>query len=126
MPLPDRLERDVEALREAGHSVDVVEDGTRFYVIVEGFELPDGYVPAVTDLMMIADYQYNQSALDMFWTSPHVRCVGGAWPQAADQFCEYAGRTWQRWSWHYAGWNPTTHNLITHLETCRDRLLKGS
>jgi hypothetical protein len=63
----------------------------------------------------------------MFWTEPHVRCgEAGPLPQAADQFEGHIGRTWQRWSWHYQGWNPSTHSLATHLEVCRDRLLKGS
>ena len=125
MPLPERLEKDVEDLRSAGHVVEVVEDGTRYYVIISDFELPAGYDTQTADLMIIADYQYNQSALDMFYTSPHVKSAAGSWPQNADQFEQYAQRTWQRWSWHYPGWNPTTHNLTTHLEACKDRLFKG-
>jgi hypothetical protein len=49
-----------------------------------------------------------------------------AGPQAADQFSIFAGINWQRWSWHYPGWNPATHNLTTHLEACRDRLFQGT
>lgn len=126
MVLPARLEADINVLRAASHVVEVLEDGNRFYVVVKGFELPVGYEPTITDFMMIADYQYNQSALDMFWTYPHVRCTSGGWPQAADQFAVFAGINWQRWSWHYPGWNPATHNLTTHLEACRDRLFQGT
>jgi hypothetical protein len=126
MALPERLAADIDDLRATGHDVEVVEDGTRFYVVIKGFELPNGYVPSVTDFMMIADYQNPMSALDMFWTEPHVQCGSGSWPQNADQFVVYGERNWQRWSWHYPGWNPATHTLSTHLEACRDRLFKGN
>jgi Prokaryotic E2 family E len=125
MPAPERLLADVALLREHGQAAEVVEDGTRYYVVLSGYELPEAYQPRRTDLMVIADYQYPASALDMFWTEPHVRCLTGAWPQNADQFEPHIGRTWQRWSWHYPGWNPSTHSLITHLEVYSDRLARG-
>jgi E2/UBC family protein E len=125
--LPERLVRDIDVLRSVGHRVDVIEDGPRCYVIVRDVNLPGSYEPRATDVMMMADYQYPQSALDMFWTLPHVRVSGGAWPQNADQMeihCE--GLQWQRWSWHYGGWNPATHSLLTHLEVCFSRLAAGT
>jgi hypothetical protein len=125
MAAPARLLADVEVVRSQGHKVEIVEDGTRSYVVLSGQTLPSQYVPQETDLMIIADYQYPMSALDMFWTEPHVKCPSGSWPQNADQFELHIGRNWQRWSWHYAGWNPSTHSLITHLEVCFDRLAKG-
>ena len=125
MPAPDRLVTDVEATRELGHDVRVVENGTRFYVVLARYRLPEVYAPTQTDLLVIGDYQYPMSSLDMFWTEPHVRCLDGRWPQNADQFEQHIGRTWQRWSWHYPGWNPSTHSLLTHLEVFSDRLAKG-
>lgn len=126
MPSPERLVVDAEGVKQQGYEIAIVEDGTRFYVVLANFSLPQGYVPEKTDLMVIADYQYPMSALDMFWTEPHVRCTNGAWPQNADQFEQHMDRTWQRWSWHYQGWNPSTHSFATHLEVCLDRLAKGS
>jgi hypothetical protein len=125
MAAPQRLLSDVEIVREQHPNVTVVEDGTRFYVVLIDYLLPPQYQPGKTDLMVMADYQYPMSALDMFWTEPHVRCESGGWPQNADQFQMFMGRNWQRWSWHYAGWNPSTHSLVTHLEVCSDRLAKG-
>ena len=125
MPIPERLLSDVEVVRRQGHNVQIVEDGTRFYVVLSDVLFPDQFSPIVSDLKVIADYQNPASALDMFWTDPQVRCLNGAWPQSADQFAEYMGRNWQRWSWHYAGWNPSTHSIATHLEVCFDRIYKG-
>lgn len=125
MAAPDRLESDIALLRRDGHDIAVVEEQTRYHVLFNNFGLPDQYIPNVTTLMFIADYQYPLSALDMFWTEPHVRCQAGGWPLNADQFLKFIGRTWQRWSWHYAGWNPATHSVATHLEVCRDRLARA-
>jgi hypothetical protein len=125
MSAPERLLADVEAVRCEGNAIEMVEDNTRYYIVLSGQMLPSQYTPQKTDLMVIADYQYPMSALDMFWTEPHVRCPNGSWPRNADQFEPHIGRTWQRWSWHYPGWNPSTHSLITHLEVCFDRLAKG-
>jgi len=125
MSAPERLLTDAEVLRLQGHDVGIVEEGTRFHVVISNFLLPSLYEPQKTDLMFIADYQYPMSALDMFWTEPFVRCRNGSWPQNADQFEQHIGRTWQRWSWHYQGWNPSSHSLATHLDVCFDRLSKG-
>lgn len=125
--IPPQLAKDVDSLRQEGQQIDVVEDGTRFYVILKGFRLLDRrYVPQVTDLMVIADYQYPVSKLDMYWTDPQVHLVSGALPLNADQFELYASRRWQRWSWHYPVWDPSKHNLRTHIEVFHDRLARGS
>ena len=125
--MPAKLSEEVELLRKDGAEVEVIEEGTRFYVVLKGFQLPNGtYRPASTDLMVIADYQYPLSRLDMYWTDPHVRLPSGALPQAADQFEQYAARRWQRWSWHYPSWDPALHNLRTHVEVFRDRLARGN
>jgi hypothetical protein len=121
----ERLVADVDELRAYGNDVSTESDGVRSYIIVSGFILPDGYEPRATDVMMMTDYQYPLSAVDMFWSFPHVRCSGGGWPQNADQFQEFIGRNWQRWSYHYT-WNPAKHNLASHLEVFHARLANAS
>ncbi len=124
---PPQLAGDVDFLRQTGEDVNVVEDGTRFYVILRSFRLRDSrYVPLATDLMVIADYQYPVSRLDMYWTDPPVHLASGALPDRADAFEVYSGRRWQRWSWHYPAWDPSKHNLRTHIEVFRDRLARGN
>jgi hypothetical protein len=125
--VPPPLEHDLAPLRERQPTVQVVEDSGRFYVILPDYELPAiFYSPTLVDLMVMADYQYPQSRMDMFWTNPEVRCVNGALPQNADVFENYADRRWQRWSWHYPVWDPARHTVLTHLEVVSDRLCKGS
>lgn len=126
MALPPRLQADLEALGWDPHDLEVVEDGARYNIILKGFPVPDGrYIPARTDLMVMADYQYPASRMDMFWTDPPLICANGSQPQGANSIETYAGRRWQRWSWHYSVWNPAKHNVRTHLEVVRDRLARG-
>ncbi len=121
-----RLTEDIAELQASGLRVDLVSDDARYYVIIQSFELPAVYQPSVVDVMIMTDYQYPFSALDMFWTDPHVRCGRGGWPTNADQFSDFAGRTWQRWSYHYAGWDPVRHSLLTHLGVFQARLAAAS
>ena len=95
--------------------------------VVQWFHLPDGtYAPTITDLMMMADYQFPLSRLDMYWTDPTIYLASGGLPLNANQFEMYANRRWQRWSWHYPTWDPSKHNLRTHIEVFRDRLARGN
>jgi hypothetical protein len=128
MPVPPQLEAEIESLRESGQVVEVIEDGTRYYVILKDFELPEAYSPRKVDVMVMPDYQYPQSRLDMYWTDSKVRLVAsGNLPQNAEHVeGPYGGRMWQRWSWHYPQWNPSCHNLTTHLEVFVDRLARGN
>ena len=131
MSPPQRLLDDVEELRANGYLVDLVSDAVRHYVILRRFELPTGYRPAYTDVMIMVDYQYPLSGADMFWTYPHVVCAAGTMPQNADQFMDFgdvpelSGTAWQRWSYHYQ-WDPSTHSLSTHLAVFDARLASAS
>lgn len=126
MALPPRLANDIDELRQDGYDIEVIEEGTRVFIILKGFDMPNGaYTPGATDLMLMADYLYPQSRMDMFWTEPPVRLVGGAEPQNANSYEQHCGRSWQRWSWHYPVWDPSCHSVRTHLATVFDRLAKG-
>lgn len=126
MPAPPQLLGDVAALQALGHDVAISEEPPRFYVLISDLELPPCYEPRTTTLMMMADYQYPMSALDMFWTDPDVRRAdNGSFPQNADSIEQHISRSWQRWSWHYGGWDPSVHSVLTHLEVFFDRLARA-
>ncbi len=124
--MPRQLATEIEVFRSEGQAITVIEDGARYLVVFEALDLPDGrYAPATTDLMVMADYQYPVSRLDMYWTDPEIKLAGGGYPQGAESFEDHGGRHWQRWSWHYSVWDPRRHNLRTHLEVFHDRLARG-
>src|SRR5712692_9145074 len=124
MTIPHRLAVEVEELRSSGLTIDVIEDGNRCYLVFRDFVLPDCYQPGKTDVMVMADYLYPQSPLDMFWTEPHVTLPNGQYPQNANSFEQHCGRSWQRWSYHYA-WNHSQHSLRSHLSVVHERLSRG-
>lgn len=124
MVIPPRLAVDVEEVSQLGYRVEVVEQHPRYYVVFRALQLNSAYDPSVVDLMMMADYQFPMSALDMFWTAPVVRLAGHL-PQNADQFEQHIGISWQRWSYHYA-WNASCHTVRSHLEVFFDRLAKAA
>jgi hypothetical protein len=127
MPVPVQLAGDIESLREDGHVIEITEDGNRYYIVFVRFAIPsEAYLPRATDVMVMADYQYPMSRMDMFWTDPEILKTSGGYPQGAESFEEYAGRRWQRWSWHYPNWNPACDNVRTHLEVVNDRLSRGT
>jgi hypothetical protein len=78
-----------------------------------------------TDILLQVPQGYPLSALDMFWVTPGLALADGRQPQNADQLETYAGRTWQRFSWHYPPghrWNPASDGLLSHLRFARVRL----
>jgi len=123
MALPPRLATDIDDLVRDGWEILVTEDGNRFLLIVPKYVLPPAYTPTSVDLMVMADYMYPQSPMDMFWTDPHVSLATGAAPQNTSSE-SYGNRNWQRWSYHYQ-WDPARHTVCTHLAVVSDRLARG-
>lgn len=120
-----KLDADLALLRERCGGVECIDDGTRRLVIARGQELPAHWNRRSTDILLQVPQGYPLAALDMFWVTPGLALADGRQPQNADQLETYAGRTWQRFSWHYPPghrWNPTTDGILSHLRFARVRL----
>lgn len=105
--------------------MECIDDGTRRLVIARGQELPAHWNRRSTDILLQVPQGYPLAALDMFWVTPGLALADGRQPQNADQLETYAGRTWQRFSWHYPPghrWNPATDGILSHLRFARVRL----
>ncbi len=116
-----------ELTKLTGIEVELIEEPpTRIFVVLrQGLLPPATYQTAASDVLFIADYQYQMSALDMFWAEVEVIRSDGAIPTNADQIEQYAGRTWRRFSWHRNGlWNPNGNPLLDHLEFMYARFAK--
>lgn len=124
MDIPEALRADAEELsRITGYMVEIVSEGARVFVVVKQASLPFGtYTRAVSDVLLIADFQYPMSAMDMFYMEPGVEPARMPLPGHASSIEEYAGRRWRRWSWHRNGiWKPGVDNLLSHwafVEAC--------
>lgn len=120
-----KLDSDLALLRERHGDVEHIDDGTRHLVIARGLDLPAHWNRRSTDILLQVPQGYPLAALDMFWVTPGLALADGRQPQNADQLETYAGRTWQRFSWHYPPghrWNPDTDGILSHLRFARVRL----
>jgi hypothetical protein len=124
MPLPPRLEQELNELR-LQHRIEVIEEAELINLIFLGFAIGDGYTVAHSDLLLRVPRSYADAGPDMFWTIPEVLLANGQVPQAADSKELHVGREWRRFSWHRpqsSPWNPNVDNLQSNLEFIRKRL----
>ncbi len=120
-------EIDTEFLEEKGYRFVVHDGGGLVGVVVHDYALPSPYTPDRADLLIRLPAGYPSAKPDMFWTSPDVKLVSGAWPKSCEHHEDHFGRNWQRWSRHFPDnrWRPGTDNLRTYLAAIRAELLKG-
>src|SRR4051794_31989189 len=77
--------RDVAYLRDCGQRYDVLADGGFVCLVLREYELPPGYTPATTDVLIRVPPGFPDAAPDMWWCSPPVRLAAtGEYPIAAD------------------------------------------
>jgi hypothetical protein len=116
----ETLGRHAKEFREATSlTVEIIEEpgGSRIFVLIRQVPLPPGLFRVEnSDTLFIADRQYPDSAIDMFWTEVPVVRPNGAVPQGASQIEHYLNREWRRFSWHRNGkWNPSGNGLLDHF-----------
>jgi hypothetical protein len=124
MDVPEQLRRDAEELTQiTGCRVELVPNGIQIGIIVKQADLRGGaYSKLRSDVLMLTDYQYPMSAMDMLYMEPDVQYASGPIPAHANTVEEQVGRPWRRWSWHRNGiWRPGFDNLLSHwafVEAC--------
>lgn len=123
MSLPPLLQQHIEALREMGHKIEVLEDGTKICIIFKEYAIANSHWNrTTTDLMIIAQPAYPNAKLDMFYVPPGMRLADGRVPKAGESEEVHGGKNWQRFSWHVNNWNPAHDSLITYLNVVDARL----
>ncbi len=121
MPLPPRLEKELDELRR-DYVVDVIENGASINLVFPKFPLGEGFNVASSDLLLLLQRTYPDAGPDMFWLEKEVTLANGQCPQNAECIELYIGRQWRRFSWHRQSWNPSIDNLHSYLEFVRRRL----
>ena len=109
-----------------GLAIDVIQDGGRLFTLIHDFDLPSGVSKVEkTDVLLVSDFQYRFSAMDMFWTDIAVVRPNGSLFENSDSIEEYVGRKWRRFSYHRNGiWNPVGNPLIDHFVFMETRWTK--
>lgn len=124
MDIPQQLQEDADELgRVTGYPVELHPEGNQICVVVSGVSLPPGtYTQETSNVLLLTDFQYPMSAMDMFYMEETVHHLGKAIPPHARNVEERAGRRWRRWSWHRNGkWTPGVDGLVSHwafVEAC--------
>lgn len=122
----DILDRDVGRLREAGHDVDLLQEGMLVGIVICGYELPSGiYNRETTDILLQTDLQYPASAMDMLWVDDDLLLASGAIPAGGESREHHFGRNWRRLSWHRnVPWVAGRDDLVGHFEFAVARLAR--
>jgi hypothetical protein len=117
-------ESDRDFLIEKEFEHDIIPANGALHIVIRDFELPEAYIPAKTELLIILPAGYPNAALDMFWTAPDVMLKNGSWPTTATHHEDHHGKNWQRWSRHIA-WRAGQDNLRTFITAIRKEINKG-
>jgi hypothetical protein len=114
-------ELDELALNRRGLAFSITNtDGGGTNVVIQQFELPAGFAPQQTSLLLKLPPNFPDAAPDMFWVNPHVKLTStNAVPVNADQFEIHTdGQQWQRFSRHLKSpWRPGIDDLDSWLAT---------
>jgi Prokaryotic E2 family E len=108
--------------RFPGHTVSM-ERGMVCVVIPE-YPLPNGLNRPTADLLLRLAPGYPDIAPDMWWFSPDIVRADGAVIRATEAREAYLGRTWQRWSRHFAAgqWQSGIDCIESYLALVRSEL----
>ena len=119
LPEDDRL-----FLATVPNEWEAVIDGGSRWVLIRGFEPPNGYQPNAVSVAILIPPGYPDVQLDMFYFRPALARIDG---QPIKALCSHTIRAepWQRWSRHRTGnnpWRPGEDDLSSHLMMMRGLL----
>lgn len=124
MSAKDELKKHAaELTATTGVGVEIIEEGTRLFVLLQKVPLPQGTASvSATDVLFISDMQYPLSAMDMFWTELDVLRPDKSLFEGSDCIEGYLDRRWRRFSYHRNGiWNPGGNPLLDHYSFVETR-----
>lgn len=120
----DAVDHEMLAGRGLAYTAEVENGWTN--LIISGYEVPTGFTPERTDLLVRLPPGFPDAAPDMFWADPEIRISAtGQYAPASEHREQYAGRTWQRFSRHLppGAWRPGIDSLESWLAVIRQQLL---
>jgi hypothetical protein len=116
--LPDA---DTQYLNERGIAHEVAVESGMTCVVFPNWPLPAGFDHEAADLLIRLSPGYPDVHPDMWWFDPPVRLAGGQALPATEVVEQCLGRTWQRWSRHFADgqWQSGVDGLESFLALIR-------
>lgn len=122
MSLPDY---DVQYLTDRAIAHEVTTESGMVCVVLPGWKLPAGLSIAETTVLLRLAAGYPDVAPDMWWCAPAVSRADGSMIQATDLTEQYLGRSWQRWSRHFAAgqWKSGIDGLESYIALMKSEFL---
>ncbi|MFV5516975.1 E2/UBC family protein [Acinetobacter gerneri] len=121
------LPKDGEYLKQVFGNFRTIIDQGRRWLVVENYELPDGYNHKKVTLAIEIPSLYPQAEIDMFYTYPRINLTNGLTPSCTDVDQIIEGKSYQRWSRHrspLSQWNPVIDSVVTHFSLIEESLLR--
>ncbi len=118
---------DTAYLTERQIAFSVTADGGMTCLVIPSFPLPSGFDRSTSDLLLRLNPGYPDVPPDMWWFDPPVKLANGSVVCATEVTESYLGRTWQRWSRHFAAgqWRSGVDSLESFLALIRNDLRKS-
>lgn len=117
------LDEDVEFLNANYPGWKRQKENSAVGIVIRNYELPKGYEPDKSNLMIIVPDGYPVAMIDMFYFYPDIKREDGMIIERLTTQT-FFGKPWQQWSRHYTNqpWTPGQDNLISHIEWVRNQL----
>jgi hypothetical protein len=116
--------QDAKYLTERAPHHSVTQDSNMICIIIPHFQLPSGFNCAHADLLLRLSAGYPDVPPDMWWFDPPLRRSDGQAIPAIDVIEHCLGRSWQRWSRHFAAgqWQSGIDSLESFIALLRREL----
>ncbi len=108
------LPSDERYLNEMGYFWETSLNGNARWLIIHGFEVPEGYNHHQVNLALSIPSGYPVNMLDMFYVSPPLARGNGVNIPATEATAVIDSVAYQRWSRHRS-WDPETDSVISQL-----------
>lgn len=115
---------DAKYLADRDIKYDVTVENGMICILFPAYRLPQGLVPAQSDLLLRLNPGYPDVPPDMWWFGTPVRRSSGSVIPATDVMECHIGRQWQRWSRHLTPgqWRTGIDNIESFLALIRMEL----
>jgi hypothetical protein len=115
---------DIEYLKDRGIIYSVSHEVNMTCVVFPNFTVPPGFNQTQAALLLRLNTGYPDVPPDMWWFSPPVWRKDGQSIPGTDVIEQHLGRSWQRWSRHFAAgqWRSGVDGLESFLALLRKEL----
>ena len=111
---------DIEYLNANFPNWKLLFENSKNGIRIPDYQLPSGYTPEKSNLMIIIPSNYPTAKIDMFYFYPCIRKKDGTGIEALSKEVHF-GENWQRWSRHY-DWRAGIDSIATHISYIYNQL----